>query len=189
MSESGGICGIVLAAGAGTRFGGPKALARTAGGESWLTLAVEALTDGGCDEVVVVVGAGADAAAALVPSSARTVIAADWGAGMSRSLRAGLDAARGARAVVVVPVDTPELPASAVERVIAAAGIADLRSALVRARYDGRPGHPVLLGSVHWPALTAELVGDAGAGSFLDGRPVTDVECADLWSGRDLDRR
>ena len=93
MGEAGRICGIVLAAGAGTRFGGPKALARTPEGEPWIARAARALRDGGCDEVVVVLGAGADAAALLVPDGTRVVIAADWAGGLSHSLRAGLAAA------------------------------------------------------------------------------------------------
>jgi CTP:molybdopterin cytidylyltransferase MocA len=186
MAEAARICGIVLAAGAGTRFGGPKALARTPEGHPWLALAVDALRGGGCDEVVVVLGAGADAAAALVPQGTRAVIASDWAEGLSRSLWAGLAAAAGANAVVIVPVDTPELPASAVARVIAAAP--DPEAALVRAEYGGRPGHPVMVGSAHWSALAGELAGDTGAGPFLARRGATTVECADLWSGRDHDR-
>jgi CTP:molybdopterin cytidylyltransferase MocA len=62
------VCGVVLAAGAGTRFGGPKALARTAAGEPWLALAVGTLRAAGCEPVVVVLGTGADEAEPLVPA-------------------------------------------------------------------------------------------------------------------------
>ena len=44
----------MLAAGAGTRAGGPKALRRDADGVPWLHLAVAALRGGGCDPVLVV---------------------------------------------------------------------------------------------------------------------------------------
>jgi CTP:molybdopterin cytidylyltransferase MocA len=186
MVDAARLCGIVLAAGAGTRFGGPKALARTPDGRAWLALAVDALREGGCGEVVVVLGAGADAATALVPHGARVVVASEWAEGLSRSLQAGLAAAAGASAVVIVPVDTPELPASAVARVVAVA--ADPEEALVRAEYGGRPGHPALIGSAHWPTLTRELKGDTGAGPFLARSGAVAVECADLWSGRDHDR-
>ncbi|PVW05336.1 hypothetical protein DEA06_06200 [Microbacterium sp. Gd 4-13] len=185
MGEAGRICGIVLAAGAGTRFGGPKSLARTAGGESWTVRAVDALRDGGCDEVVVVLGAGADAAADLVPDGTRVVVAADWAGGLSRSLRAGLRAAAGADAAVIVPVDTPDLPAAAVARVIAEAG----RAPLVRAEYDGRPGHPVLVRADHFAALADAVSGDAGAGPYLARHGALRVDCSDLWSGEDRDRR
>ncbi|MGB6276881.1 MAG: NTP transferase domain-containing protein, partial [Rhodococcus sp. (in: high G+C Gram-positive bacteria)] len=46
--------GVVLAAGAGTRYGSPKVLAHDG---LWLKTAVQALRNGGCDRVVVVLGA------------------------------------------------------------------------------------------------------------------------------------
>jgi CTP:molybdopterin cytidylyltransferase MocA len=81
------VTGIVLAAGAGTRAGGPKA--RRPG---WLESAVAVLLDAGCADVIVVLGAAPNAP---VPddSRVRSVIAHDWHKGMSHSLRAGLVAA------------------------------------------------------------------------------------------------
>lgn len=181
------ICGVVLAAGAGTRFGGPKALALDDAGVPWLARAVEALRAGGCHDVVVVLGAGADAALPLVPESARAVLAEDWALGLSRSLIAGLAAAAPADAAVVVPVDTPELPAAAVARVIASLGPTP-RASLAQAVFGGRPGHPVAIGRDHIPVLTAGLVGDRGARSYLAAHGVTEVECGDLWCGEDRDR-
>lgn len=181
-----GVCGIVLAAGAGSRFGGPKALAHAADGTPWIALAVAALRAGGCDDVVVVLGAGADAAAPLVPAGARSIVVADWARGLARSLAAGLDAAAGADRVVVVPVDIPALAPAALARVLAAA---PGRRALARAVYDGVPGHPVMIGAAHVRAVAAEIAGDAGAGAYLARHGATDVECGDLWSGRDVDER
>jgi nicotine blue oxidoreductase len=54
MSNQAPVTGIVLAAGAGTRYGMPKVLADEGG---WLRRAVAALVDGGCDDGVVVLGA------------------------------------------------------------------------------------------------------------------------------------
>ena len=179
-------CGIVLAAGAGTRYGGPKALARTEAGVPWLELAVRALRAGGCDEVVVVLGAGADAAASLVPEDARAIVAADWAEGLSRSLAAALLAAGDAARFVIVPVDTPGLPAAAIRRVLAAA---PGRDGLARADYDGAPGHPVVVGAAHRAALVASLAGDTGAGPYLAQHDAAVVGCGDLWSGRDVDER
>jgi CTP:molybdopterin cytidylyltransferase MocA len=65
---SAAVSGLVLAAGAGRRFGGPKALARTAAGTPWLVLAVRSLLEGGCRDVTVLLGAAADEATALVPA-------------------------------------------------------------------------------------------------------------------------
>ncbi|WIB37078.1 hypothetical protein DEJ15_15145 [Curtobacterium sp. MCJR17_043] len=62
----------------------PKALVRDAGGRPWVTTAVDTLLAGGCDAVVVVLGASAREARPLVPDrpSVRTVVASAWAEGM-----------------------------------------------------------------------------------------------------------
>lgn len=179
-------CGIVLAAGAGTRFGGPKALAREPDGSSWLVRAVRALSDGGCAPVLVALGAAPEAAA-LLPPGAVVVSVPDWRDGLSATLRAALAAAEStaAAAAVVVPVDVPALPASAVRRLVARAA----PDALARATYRGEPGHPVLLGREHWVALAAAGTGDRGAGPYLAAHGADGIPCDDLWSGDDVDAR
>lgn len=181
------IRGLVLAAGAGRRFGGPKALARTAAGASWLELAVSTLRSGGCTEVLVALGAEAGQARTLLPDGARPVEVTDWATGMAASLRAGLAAAwaEGGDAVVVVPVDTPGLPAAAVRRVIDA--VENPAAALIQATYDGAPGHPVLIGRSHGGPLAATLTGDTGARVYLRDQGALRIECSDLWSGHDID--
>jgi len=180
-----GVVGLVLAAGAGRRFGAPKALARTPEGLSWLRRAVATLRDGGCGEVVVVLGAGAGEALDLVPPEARVVVATRWQAGQSASLEAGLDAvaASSAEAAVVTLVDLPGLRPEAVRRVADGAVAHSLR----RATYDGVPGHPVLLGRDHWPALRMALRGDEGARDYLLGHGAAEVDCTDLGGGDDVD--
>jgi len=165
------VCGIVLAAGAGTRAGGPKALT-----PGWIATACAALLDGGCARVVVVLGA-APHAPIPVDDRITPIIATDWASGMSHSLRAGLDAASGDAAVITL-VDLPGLTASVVERVIAADG--DLRQAV----FGGRPGHPVFISAAHWQL---PLTGDHGARQYLVATGVNEVECGDLWNGEDLD--
>lgn len=181
------VCGLVLAAGAGTRFGGPKAFARTPDGTPWLALAVRMLQDAGCGRVLVALGASADDAAALVPHHAQIVRVDDWAEGLSATLRAGLGAASraDADAVLITPVDTPDAPVAAAARVLAAAGGG--RAALARATYDGEPGHPVLIGAEHFAELAASLAGDRGAGPYLRAHGAVAVECGDLWSGADID--
>ena len=180
MSKPGRTVGVLLAAGAGIRYGKPKVLV---GQGKWLGIAVTALLRGGCDEVVVVLGA----AVVDVPAPARAVVAEDWADGMSASLRAGLAAADGARRVVLHLVDTPDVGADVVRRVLAAA---DAGSAgLVRTSYGGRPGHPVVIDASHWPALVESLHGDQGARPFLSAHAgdVVVVECGDLATGADID--
>ena len=190
MTMDARICGLVLAAGAGTRYGGPKALARTPEGEPWVARAAHALASGGCDDVVVALGAGADAARPLVPRGARLIVVDDWAEGLSATLRAGLASASGFDAVVITPVDTPDAPAEAVRRVIVEAlAAASAPHALARAVYRGAPGHPVLVGAAHWAPLAGDLVGDRGAGAYLAAHSALAVECGDLWSGADIDAR
>ncbi|MCV7023412.1 NTP transferase domain-containing protein [Mycolicibacterium novocastrense] len=172
------VAGVLLAAGAGTRYGMPKVLA--AQGE-WLRAAVDALSDGGCGDVVVVLGA----AVVEVPRPARAVFAEAWADGMSASLRAGLSAVEADYAVLHT-VDTPDVGADVVRRVVTAAMTAE--SGLARARYGRSPGHPVVIARRHWAALLEEVHGDEGARSFLAARDdVVAVDCADLATGRDID--
>jgi len=180
------VTGVVLAAGAGTRMGMPKALV-VRDGVPWVAQACRLLLDAGCDRVVVVLGASADEARAFVPTdvAVSTIVNDDWPSGMASSLRAGLSAltASGAPgdAALITLVDTPGLPLEAVRRVLASG------SPLARASFDGRPGHPVLISSAHWTAVAATVSGDQGARAYLDAHGVTDVECGDLWNGRDED--
>lgn len=215
------VAGLVLAAGAGTRFGGPKGLARTPDGEPWVARAVRTLRAAGCDPVLVTVGAQAEAVAALVPADAEVVRVSGWQEGLAASLRAGLrawldgtmsatggpasaepvaraadrapasapsavDASRSsARSILVVTVDTPDLPVEAVERMRAHAH----DGALAQAVYRGRPGHPVLIGRMHAPAIAVSVTGDHGARPYLVAHDALEVECGDLWSGEDVDAR
>ncbi|MFD7308762.1 NTP transferase domain-containing protein [Promicromonospora sp. NPDC059942] len=184
--------GIVLAAGAGTRFGMPKALARSDGGTPWLELACQALVDGGCADVVVVLGARADEAERLALADARPVVADEWESGLAASLRTGLASAQdtGADVAVVSLVDLPGLRADSVRRVLKPFDEPDAaRHALARATYDGRPGHPVLLGREHWAALAGSVRGDSGAGQYLLAHGAVGIDCTDLGGGDDVDRR
>jgi CTP:molybdopterin cytidylyltransferase MocA len=189
------VAGLLLAAGAGRRMGGPKALLRDARGVPYLDRSVGLLLDAGCASVTVVLGAGGDDAARLLDEAGWTgdpqvsvVHAADWADGMGASLRAGLASLRergGSGAALVCLVDLPDVDAPVVRRVLAA-GTGS--GSLVRATYGGRPGHPVLLGRDHWAGVLESARGDTGARDYLAGHPPTPCECGDLATGRDVDR-
>jgi len=183
VAQNMSVAGVLLAAGAGVRYGMPKVLAD--GGE-WLRRGIAALCDGGCGDVVVVLGA----AVVDVPSPARAVVAEEWAQGMSESVRAGLLAlSDDAEFAVLTTVDTPDVGAAAVARVLDAARTSG--SGLARACYGERPGHPVVIARRHWPQVLDALTGDEGAGPFLRMRDdvVVVVDCADLGSGLDVDER
>ncbi|KPG79749.1 NTP transferase domain-containing protein [Frigoribacterium sp. RIT-PI-h] len=196
--------GLLLAAGAGTRMGRPKALVVDEHGPG-LTRAVGTLLDGGCDRVVVVLGAGATEARALLAADPRllgvdgrarvsVVVADDWADGLAASLRAGLEALSAgdpeeARLAVITLVDYPGLPSPAVARLLSppAADVPLGPGALRQSVFHGRPGHPVVVGRSHWSALAASLTGDRGAGPYLRAHAAEPVDCSDLWDGRDVD--
>ena len=180
--------GLLLAAGAGSRMGRPKALVVGDDGTPWLRAALGRLHDGGCRRVTVVLGAAAAEAAALLEGSdVHVVVAPDWAEGMSASLRTGLAALdTSADAALVTLVDLPDVTAAVMVRVLEAAA-GDGRAALARAAYDGVPGHPVAIGRDHWAAVRTTARGDRGARDHLRATPHRLVECGDLATGRDLD--
>ena len=186
--------GVLLAAGAGRRAGGPKALRVDADGTSWLLRSIAVLRDGGCAAVIVVLGCqAADARDVLVKSTLAedpmiTVVEApNWEEGMGSSLRSGLFAARSAswRAVLVHLVDLPDVTAEVVRRLIQQAPPGT--ASLARVTYGGRPGHPVLIGRDHLESIMANLAGDSGAKGYLVHHGAHSVECGDLASGQDHD--
>ena len=193
-TSTGRIVGVLLAAGAGRRAGGPKALRVDADGTSWLMRSIATLRDGGCDAVIVVLGCQAAEARDLLVESRiaedpmiTIVEASNWEQGMGSSLRSGLLAARSAswQAVLVHLVDLPDVTAEVVRRLIrhAPPGTASL----ARVTYGGQPGHPVLIGRDHLESIMVGLTGDSGAKGYLARHSAHSVECGDLASGQDHD--
>ena len=174
------ICGLVLAAGSGVRFGGDESkLLAVLGGRPVLEWAVAAQCEVSVlERVVVVVGSRSEAVLSGVDfGRAEPVVCVDWERGQSASLRCGLRALAGASKVVVTLGDEPLVTPAVIELVAAAEGG-------TRAVYDGRPGHPVVLGPDEILALTS-LSGDRGARDLLRGGPT--IEVGHLCSGRDVD--
>ncbi|MEU8650547.1 nucleotidyltransferase family protein [Streptomyces sp. NPDC048737] len=183
------VAGLLLAAGGGRRLGGrPKALL-THRGRPLVEHATEALRAAGCTRVHVVLGAAAD----TVRERARlggyvVVVNPEWERGMGGSLRAGLDslAGTGARAALVCLVDQPGVGERALARVLASY---EDETSLASAAYDGRRGHPVLLGAAHWAGVAAAATGDRGARDYLTAHEeeIRLVECGDVARPYDID--
>lgn len=190
------VAGLLLAAGGGRRLGGrPKALLRRHGAPL-AEHAVQALRDGGCAPVHVVLGAAAERVRTEADLSGCVLVDnPGWEEGMGASLRAGLRSLAGtaADAVVVLLVDQPGIGAEAVARVRSAYGS---RDTLAAASYPGGPGgpairrgHPVLLGAHHWEAVAAGARGDRGARDHLreHAGALVLVECGDVADPYDVD--
>jgi molybdenum cofactor cytidylyltransferase len=177
------IGGLVLAAGKGSRFGGPKQLAEL-NGRPLLEHAVRAMTASPVDRVVVVLGAGAEDVIAQVDLyGAEPIVCERWEEGQSASLAFGLSELFECDAVVVTLGDLPRLSTNAIRRVIEAR---EPGVEAVRATYAGEPGHPVLLERDLYERLR-DVSGDHGARNLLLSVNSREVPCDDLGGGEDID--
>jgi molybdenum cofactor cytidylyltransferase len=182
------IAGVVLAAGAGRRFGGGKQLAEL-DGRPLLEHAVAEAEQSGLEARFVVLGANAEKILATVDLHGHeAVVCADWDEGMAATLRAGVSAARaaGADAILITLGDQPRVTAEAMARVLGARGGPDGTSRAVRASYDGVPGHPALLEGSLFEALLA-LRGDEGARDVFKSANTHLVVCDDVAVPTDVD--
>ncbi|MFP3580483.1 nicotine blue oxidoreductase [Arthrobacter sp. fls2-241-R2A-200] len=185
--------GVLLAAGAGTRLGlGPKALlpfhSRTL-----VEVIAGILSEGGCSEVVVVLGAEAAAVRSSTDLSGYLVVEnQDWAKGMAGSFRSGIDAATRGNNIMVALVDQPGLTAAAVSRLLGS----HRPGRVTAAAYPDESGHlkrrhPVIFDVGLREQAAEAAAGDTGARSFLKAHPglVDLVDCSDVCSGADLDTK
>ncbi len=176
------ICGLILAAGAGTRFGDePKQLAELEG-RPLLDHAIAAQSAvAELERIAIVLGAFAEQILAKVQfMRAEPVICERWEDGQAASLRRGIEyltADAHVNKVIVTLGDQPRMTSELVARFVGEPPAA-------RAVYDGRPGHPVVLGPVQM-RLIGNLHGDRGARRLLQGGET--IECGHLLSARDVD--
>jgi molybdenum cofactor cytidylyltransferase len=178
-----GIGGLVLAAGAGTRFGGRKQLAELEG-RPLLEHALRAMTAAPVGRVVVVLGALVEEVTTTVDlHGAEPCPCERWDEGQAASLACGLAELADCEAVVVTLGDQPRMSPDAIRRVINARGGG---AAAVRATYRGAPGHPVLLERDLFESFR-DVTGDHGARNLLLSVQVREVPCEDLGGGEDVD--
>ena len=175
----------VLAAGDGSRFGGPKLLVDFRG-RPLVAWALDAALDAGLDETVVVIGG--QALGAVVPDGITVLDNPRWAAGQATSLQVAVARAEAAGhdAVVIGLGDSPLVVAEA-WRAVAASD-----APMATAEYDGRPRPPVRLARSVWDLLPTD--GDEGARVLLRERAdlVARVPCAgdplDVDTEGDLER-
>ena len=177
------IAGAVLAAGAGTRMGQPKAELRI-GGMRLVDRAVATLRAGGCDPVLAVVRAG------VVVRDADVLVNTEPDRGMRSSLALAVRAAADADALAVLLVDAPGVGAEAVRRVV----LAWQPGRITVATFDAGRGHPIVMSPAMWHEALALAGPDEGARGYLAANaPLVDLvpvpgDPVDVDTPRDLVR-
>jgi molybdenum cofactor cytidylyltransferase len=185
------IAAVILAAGASSRMGRDKGLLPVPGGGTFLSRLAGSLLEGGCAEVVAVVGVAEQAIRSAVERGGlpiRLVRNPDPSRGQLSSLHEALDdlAARAPRAIVMAPVDLPLVAPATVRAVIEAWTRSG--ASVVRPSRGGRHGHPVLFDA----RVLAELrAADPSAGARAVVRAHSaeslDVEVDDEGAFEDID--
>jgi molybdenum cofactor cytidylyltransferase len=185
-----GLGAIVLAAGFSRRLPGENKLLRQLGGRPLLAYTLDTVSSFGLAQVIVVAGGADDAIGSLLPRSAELIINSDAANGMGSSIACGARVlAPSLRGVFVTLGDMPFVEAR--DYLKLADAFADApETAVCIPRHQGRRGHPVLFGRVHFSDL-ASLTGDQGARSLLTKPGTRLVEVGDCSAGCliDLDDR
>ncbi|AGW12172.1 DVU_1551 family NTP transferase [Megalodesulfovibrio gigas] len=195
-----GMAGLILAAGKGERMGGCKALTML-GGRTFLERIAETHREAGLRALVVVTGAQredvqAHAAALGLPTAHNP----RFEEGMFTSILAGLAAlaAAGHAAACLHPVDIPCIRPATIRLLRRTWETNPHPARILSPMFDGRTGHPPVIGRDRIPEITAwtgpgglagyfsacnavELVDVADAGIHLDADTPADLARLEAW--------
>jgi molybdenum cofactor cytidylyltransferase len=161
------VAGVVLAAGQGTRMGGPNKLLAPFRGKPMARHAAEAAVAARLDPVVVVTGRDEEAVRAALDGLPVTFAHNPrYAEGQGGSLATGIAALPPQTdAAVVLLADMPLVTPAVIGRLAAAFNPVEGRSICVPV-LEGRRGNPVLFGAKHFAAMQA-ISGDEGARTLL----------------------
>jgi molybdenum cofactor cytidylyltransferase len=181
------VAAVVLAAGGSSRMRVPKQLLPV-DGQPMVRHVTEAVCAAGLAQVVVVVGAHAEAVAQALAGLAVEVVVNDaWAAGMSTSVQAGLHRLRqDIRAVIVILADQPALTPDLIRTL--ATRYRDTEALIVAPYLKGQRGNPVLFDRALFPELLA-VEGDRGGRQIIlrHQEHVERVEVDDMAVMLDID--
>ena len=185
VTTTGNTVGILLAAGAGSRFTGNhhKLLAEVDGTPIWAH-SLGQLVAANIGPTIVVTGA---AQLQIEIDTVHEVHNPNWADGQSTSLNAGIRLAEelGATVAIIGLADQPGITTDAWRN------LAQSASPLATATYDGAPGHPVRIAAELWDELPTS--GDFGARALLRKyeHHVERIPCSgspfDIDTTKDLD--
>jgi molybdenum cofactor cytidylyltransferase len=172
---------VVLAAGAGRRFGGDKMLA-SVDGQPLIRVVASAYAEL-CGQMTVVVSPDPRLGDAVAGLPADVVINHGAAEGIASSIRAAVAHSRNHPALMIALGDEPRVDRSLVMQVMQLWH--ETRAPIVVPRYNGEPGHPVLFDEAVYDELL-ELTGDRGAKGLIE-RFGSRVLSVDVGHERPLD--
>ena len=182
------VAAVVLAAGAASRFGSPKALARL-DGRPILEHVLDAVREAGIEQIVVVLGTAADEIEEGIRWLDERLVRNPDPRYLSSSLQVGVDAAAALdpdpSAVVIVLGDQPRTRPEVIRALIAAARRDD-RPVVVPRYADGGGANPVLLKADAFE-LVDEATGDHGLGPVIEANDDLVLEVPVPGSNPDID--
>ncbi|MGB9561608.1 MAG: NTP transferase domain-containing protein, partial [bacterium] len=184
------ISAIVLAAGAGERFGFiPKALL-TLGDKTFLEIIIDKLRRVGINDIVVVLGAKSDDIKSIVKSDeVRFVVNYAWQTGMLSSIISGINSVTpDADAVMIHPVDFP-LVKIETYKILKDKWLSAKRG-IVSPSFENKLGHPVIVSRGYFDEIR-KVPSDKGARAVIHGyegkKDLIVVEVDDPYVRMDID--